>query len=539
MEDGDGGSHKFVPFASDLDWRIARWAVQEGIGHNIPSHAKWKTRELWYKSDPDDKHTIHYRDSKEVISALLGNPAHAKDNVYHPRKIFTDSSKMTRIYNEMWTSEWWNTVQGATLAPVIIATDKTQLMQYSGNKTAYPVYMTLGNLPHSLRQRPSQHACVLVAYLSVSKSIGQELTKKHKSTCIQQIFHDSMCFILEPLKEAGKHRMEVVFGDGYVRHVYPILACYIADYPEQCLVMCAKYGTCPKCMASENDLGKSEASRRQAQQTTLTVIKDNIGVSMSLSNFQDCCKQHLISGWLELSQVSGKERKDMARILLGCLIGKAPSQVVLCYCAILDFVYIAQYSSHDDNTLCYLDNALKLFHDNKHILTDPNLVPVREHLNIPKFHAMLHYAQAIQDFGTTDNYNTEMFERFHINCAKEGWRASNFCDEVPQMAQWLARQEKVAMFESYLKHYKSLDDIQAEKEAGIEDVQGPKMGIFISKRPSALNQPLASVQSKHHCPSFSHHLIYYLNQFLNHSQGQAIPKSQLHSTQLPFHNISV
>lgn len=63
-----------------------------------------------------------------------------------------------------------------------------------------------------------------------------------------------MHVILEPLKEARKYGMEVVFSDGYVRHVYPILVCYVADYPEQCLVMCAKYGTCPKCMASDHHL---------------------------------------------------------------------------------------------------------------------------------------------------------------------------------------------------------------------------------------------------------------------------------------------
>ena len=39
-----------------------------------------------------------------------------------------------------------------------------------------------------------------------------------------------MRMVLEPLKEAGKDGMEVVFGDGYVRRVYPILACYVADY---------------------------------------------------------------------------------------------------------------------------------------------------------------------------------------------------------------------------------------------------------------------------------------------------------------------
>lgn len=78
---------------------------------SVPERAKWKRRELWYKSDPEDKHVIHYRDPKEVISALLGNPAHAKDIVYRPRKIFKNASKTTRIYNEMWTGEWWNTVQ--------------------------------------------------------------------------------------------------------------------------------------------------------------------------------------------------------------------------------------------------------------------------------------------------------------------------------------------------------------------------------------------------------------------------------------------
>ena len=78
---------------------------------SVPARAKWKTRELWYKSDPEDKHIIHYRDPKELISALLGNPAHAKDIVYRPKKVFTDSMKTTRIYNEMWTGEWWNTVQ--------------------------------------------------------------------------------------------------------------------------------------------------------------------------------------------------------------------------------------------------------------------------------------------------------------------------------------------------------------------------------------------------------------------------------------------
>ena len=44
--------------------------------------------------------------------------------------------------------------EGGTIAPVIIASDKTQLTQFSGTKAAYPVYLTLGNIPKALRRKP-------------------------------------------------------------------------------------------------------------------------------------------------------------------------------------------------------------------------------------------------------------------------------------------------------------------------------------------------------------------------------------------------
>jgi hypothetical protein len=279
---------------------------------------------------------------------------------------------------------------------VIIATDKTQLTQFTGGKSAYPVYLTLGNLPRSIRRKPSKQACILIAYLSVSKMVGKQLTKKQKSTRIQQLFHDSMRIVLEPLIEVGKKGMEVTGGDGKVRIVHPILACYVADYPEQCLVTCAKYGTCPKCQVNDDKMGGREKAGWRTQRRTSKVICTAREKATSISNFQELCKEdnisggvrrpfwedfphcdihmsitsdilhqlyqgvvkhlehwctslmttaeldhrirslppcfgvrHFKNGWSQLSQVSGKERKDMARILLGCIIGKAPSQVSL------------------------------------------------------------------------------------------------------------------------------------------------------------------------------------------------------------------
>ncbi|KAJ8579259.1 hypothetical protein M405DRAFT_870500 [Rhizopogon salebrosus TDB-379] len=41
--------------------------------------------------------------------------------------------------------------EGTAVAPVIIAIDKMQLTQFSGSKSVYPVYLTLGNIPRAIR----------------------------------------------------------------------------------------------------------------------------------------------------------------------------------------------------------------------------------------------------------------------------------------------------------------------------------------------------------------------------------------------------
>ena len=63
-----------------------------------------------------------------------------------------------------------------------------------------------------------------------------------------------MRIVLEPLLDTGTNGVEMTSSDGAVRRVHPILTCYVADYPEQCLVACTKYGTCPKCRVSAEHL---------------------------------------------------------------------------------------------------------------------------------------------------------------------------------------------------------------------------------------------------------------------------------------------
>jgi Plavaka transposase len=55
-----------------------------------------------------------------------------------------------------------------TIVPIIISSDKTQLTTFRG-KQAYPVYLTIGNLPKHIHQKPSQQGQVLLGYLPTSK----------------------------------------------------------------------------------------------------------------------------------------------------------------------------------------------------------------------------------------------------------------------------------------------------------------------------------------------------------------------------------
>ena len=87
------------------------------------------------------------------------------------------------------------------MIPVIIASDKTQLTLI-GNKTAYPVYITIGNLPKRIRSKPSRHGQILLAYLPTSK-LEHITNKAARRRTLANLFHACLHRALSPLKSYG------------------------------------------------------------------------------------------------------------------------------------------------------------------------------------------------------------------------------------------------------------------------------------------------------------------------------------------------
>ncbi|KAJ7314250.1 hypothetical protein DFH08DRAFT_716947 [Mycena albidolilacea] len=571
------GCEVLGPFADEEEWELAKWLIKN-IGHNqteaflklpivsslhrrvistseskidrsnqvtdrvkpsfenkrtflgaidsLPIGADWNIRHIPLTGDilDDDGELrtetaeLWFRDPVECVKELIGNPSFKDVMDYAPTRLFVDAEGAEEFFKEMSSASWWNMQMrlpiGSTCVPIILSSDKTRLSQQRGDKTAWPVYLTIGNIAKDTRRKASSHATILLGYLPTPKL--DCFSDAARSVAKYRFFHYYMGLIIQSLAAAGSNGVKMTCADSLVRNVHPILAAYVADYPEQCLVACCMENRCPECKVLPNQRGDHCPHAKCDVDETLDYInrypeerknpdfKHEFEKTLGLRPVapfwaglphtdifeaftpdilhqlhKGVFKDHLVSwcttvigekemdarfksmpahpdvrhfkhGISMVSQWTGGEHKDMEKVFAGLMAGHAEADVIKTVTAVIDFVQLSSLESHTTRSLAAMDIALDVFHENKEIFLELGARASQGHFNIPKAHSMEHYTPGIRLFGGADGFNTEAPERLHIDYAKAGYRASNKKDYIAQMTRWLQRQEAVDRFTAYL-----------------------------------------------------------------------------------------
>jgi len=114
---------------------------------------------------------------------------------------------------------------GATVVPILGMSDQTNLTNCSADKKAWPVYITIGNLPSARRNSPGSIAVLLLALLPIppkfsKSSKGDQLQRKINADTLQDVLE----LIFAPLQYVAPTGMAIDCADSKVRHCFPILS---------------------------------------------------------------------------------------------------------------------------------------------------------------------------------------------------------------------------------------------------------------------------------------------------------------------------
>ncbi|KAH9852072.1 hypothetical protein C2E23DRAFT_868898 [Lenzites betulinus] len=263
------------------------------------------------------------------------------------------------------------------------------LLRYApnGDKSAWPVYLTLGNIDKCVQHQPSAHVTVLLEYLPVTKL--ECFSDKCQSLQGYWLFHLCMKKLLAPLVAAGRHGL--------------LMTC---NHCPKCPVPPDKHGepvfTCLKDPAHISKILKQTAASEKAQAfaelglqavepfwdelphvNIFTMLTPNLLHQLYKGVFQD----HLVS-WATQAIPEGTNEKAF----LGIIAGAANKYVIHAVYAILDFIYLVHFRTHTDTSLEALHQAWHDFHNCKHIFVE---LEIREHFNFPKGHLTEHYKPSI------------------------------------------------------------------------------------------------------------------------------------------------
>ncbi|KAF8749162.1 Zn-finger protein [Rhizoctonia solani] len=361
------------------------WDKVEDLLHHVdqlPHGANWRIIEIKVHVKGEDVPRVAHlcaRDVVEIVVELMGNPWFASYMKFAPERHWTAEKDGERIYNKMWTGDWWWNIQqqllnkafgDATVAALIVSSNKTQVSILPGGQQVYPVYVSLGNICKSLRRKASERSTVLLGYLPVEDFDDIE-DDNERQRLKGQLVHDAMRKLMKPLEAASRDGVEMWCADGRLCRVFLIVASYVADWPEQCL-MAEK---CPRRKPPDTldaleeyfDNGDVRHLNQGPGLKPWWPWWANIPYCDIHASMTPNILHHGVSG---IGQWTGRKAREMAKQMLCAVAGSVDNEEAELARIGIEFMSYAELPTMRESDVAEMEQLLTEFHDLKWIMVN-------------------------------------------------------------------------------------------------------------------------------------------------------------------------
>jgi len=135
------------------------------------------------------------------------------------------------------------------VVPIIELSDQTQLTNFSGDKKAWPVYVTISNILSRTTNSPVKRPILLLALLPVPLKFTGESARADKAQRQMKadVLRTVLDLVLYPLEQVVQEGTVMDWAEGKTRLSFPILSAWITDNAEHAALHRIGSKSCLKC----------------------------------------------------------------------------------------------------------------------------------------------------------------------------------------------------------------------------------------------------------------------------------------------------
>ncbi|KAI6117222.1 hypothetical protein EDD16DRAFT_1693028 [Pisolithus croceorrhizus] len=402
---------------------------------------------------------LYWRDALEVVQDIFRNPFFSEHMMYNPYYIYECTE---REYGEWMSGDEAHRIQnelpdGATIVPIILASDKAPVTRMSGDREMHPLFLTIANINSEVRMKAKAHAWACVAYTLIPEFLTHP---DFHSILEARVWHRCMDIVCANLKVASHRGVFMADPHNNARYCFTPLAAYTADLPEQLMIACENI-----------DPWKIREFQAAAKKHHLSGVQLPFWQDWRFSNpavflvgeiLHSChkwffdhvlkwCKwvlgkdeldaryhcQHKyvgtchFTGVSRVKQMTGREHRDIQRTIVAAIAGGADVDFVCAVRAIVDFIYCAQAPTFMTSSIQEMEACLAEFHRYKKNRGHPPLI-----LKLELFQS---FGRTICRVGSLIQYTADN-PFLHTN------RKAGFTEQI---TRYLDREESIRRFDLY------------------------------------------------------------------------------------------